>query len=98
MVINTCKYKLLYFLLFLLLFPMAAQAQDDADMALNEYIEKINDLCPIDYGDGWGVGSVTMVGDNYALLDFLLPALPIGTMSNNCGSDSSSSMGSAGTT
>lgn len=74
MVINTCKYKLLCFLLFLLLFPMAAQAQDDADVALHEYIEKINDLCPIDYGDGWGVGSVTMVGDNYALLDFLLPA------------------------
>ena len=66
MVINMLKYKLLC-LLFLLLFPMAAQGQDDADVALHEYIEKINDLCP-------GVGSVTMVGDNYALLDFLLPA------------------------
>lgn len=61
-------------LLILWLLPLLGQAQDDTDVALEEYVEKLNDMCPIDYGGEWGFNSFTMVGNSYALVDMKLPA------------------------
>ena len=48
-------------------------AQDDNDVALQDYVEEYNALCPIDYGDKWGINSLTMVGMSYVLADMKLP-------------------------
>ena len=61
-------------ILVIWLFPLVGFAQDDTDVALKDYVEKLNDMCPIDYGDEWGFNSFTMVGDNYALVDLKLPS------------------------
>ena len=62
------------FFAVLLLAPLWCCAQEEESADLDRYVEEVNSLCPIDYGDDWGIGSMTMVGDRYALVDVLLPA------------------------
>jgi len=61
-------------LLAVLLFPLSGLAQDKTAVDIDQYVEELNDLCPIVYKDGWGVNSFTMVGSRYALVDIQLPA------------------------
>lgn len=64
----------LFFLIVVLLFPIMAHAQDTTAVSVDEYVEELNDKCPISYGDKWAVNSFTMVGDRYALVDIQLPS------------------------
>ncbi len=57
-----------------LLFPVLAWAQQSSVDSLHDYLEELNSQCPIHHEGGWGVNSFTMVGDNYALVDVMLPA------------------------
>ena len=43
-------------------------------MNLVDSVEEIYALCPISFSPGWGINSVTMVGNNYSLVDFEVPA------------------------
>ena len=56
------------------LFPLVGVAQDTTAVELEEYVEQLNDQCPIDYKDGWCINSFTMVEDRYALVDMGLPS------------------------
>ncbi|MBQ9555709.1 MAG: hypothetical protein IJV05_05745 [Muribaculaceae bacterium] len=69
------KYILILFICwgFLVLsIPLAAQVQDSTDV--DTYVTQLNAQCPIDFTDGWGVNSFTMVGDRYALVDIKTPS------------------------
>lgn len=59
-------------LIVALLIPSMVQAQETDSVALDQKVERLNDLCPISYGDEWGVNSFTLVG-NYALADIMVP-------------------------
>ena len=63
---NKC---VLFCLALLLIIPVAGFAQDSAAVALNEYIEELNEQCPIgiENKDDWPINSFTMVEDRYAL-------------------------------
>lgn len=69
-----CRFGLLFWLFVALLFPMTAFAQDSASVDVEEYIEALNDSCPMSFGKGWGVNSFTLVGGDYALVDLQLPS------------------------
>lgn len=60
-------------LVLTMLFPMNSQGQDKGTVDLGEYVEELNSQCPV-IKESWGIGSITMVGDNYALVDVLLPS------------------------
>lgn len=64
----------IYCLIVGLLFPVLAWAQEATAGNLNQYVEELNSQCPIHFETDWGVNSFTMVGDNYALVDVMLPA------------------------
>lgn len=65
----------LYYLAVLLLFPLMAQAQDNASKALDECIEELNAKCPLVYDVDWSINSFTSVGDRYELVDVEIPAV-----------------------
>ncbi len=67
------KPILLFFLILGLMCPVMLCAQDQPATDVDAYVTELNDQCPISYRDGWGIGSFTMVGDRYALVDVLLP-------------------------
>ncbi len=69
---NKC---VLFCLALLLIIPVSGFAQDSAAVALNEYIEELNEQCPIgiENKDDWPINSCTMVEDRYALVDISLP-------------------------
>lgn len=66
-------HKLLFSLVVVLLFPMAAFAQDSTRVDIDDYVEELNSACPIPFNDSWGANSFTMVGDNYVLVDLQVP-------------------------
>jgi len=61
-------------LLSILLQPALCGAQEAVAQDVEARVEELNDMCPIDFGDDWGVNSFTMVGDRYALVDIKLPS------------------------
>lgn len=69
-----CKCKLMFWLFVALLFPITAFAQESARVDVEEYVEALNDSCPISFDKGWGVNSFTMVGGDYVLVDLQLPS------------------------
>ncbi|MBR1804708.1 MAG: hypothetical protein IJ775_07410 [Muribaculaceae bacterium] len=54
--------KKLFLIIALMLLPVVCNAQN-ADSALNQYLEKANSLCPIVFSDGWTVDSFACEGD-----------------------------------
>ena len=72
--LNVMNRLRIFLCLSLLLFPVFDFAQDDEVVDIDEYVEQLNDMCPISYTGGWGINSFTMVGDRYALVDLKLPA------------------------
>lgn len=67
--------RLLLSLLLLLALPSLAHSQQASSIGDRAaYVDSLNSQCPINYDDGWGVNSFTMVGDRYALVDVKLPA------------------------
>ena len=69
-----CRLKLLFFLIVAWLSTMTAVAQDSPSVNLVDSVEEIYALCPISFSPGWGINSVTMIGNNYSLVDFEVPA------------------------
>lgn len=69
---NTLWWSFLLCWMAILMTPLSAPAQEVSD--LNDYVEQLNDQCPIKYKDDWGINSFTMVGDRYALVDLQLPS------------------------
>lgn len=67
------KNRLLYLIVFML-FPVMCFAQNDTVVDVDDYIEELNAQCPIEYKDDWGLNSLTMVGERYALVDVMIPS------------------------
>lgn len=68
------RYMLFFFMAFMSM-PLLCHGQDDAvAMDVDAYVEELNAQCPMDYKDDWGFNSFTMVGDSYALVDFMVPS------------------------
>lgn len=55
-----------------MLMPLLCYGQEDVDV--DACVEELNAQCPIDLKDDWGFNSFTMVGDRYALVDFMVPS------------------------
>lgn len=68
---SQCRILLL---LALLLGPLVTHAQEDTTGTVFDYVEELNAMCPVTYAADWGVNSYTMVGDNYALVDVMIPS------------------------
>lgn len=58
----------------LMLSSMAAFSQDTTAVNLDDYVEQLNNSCPIKYGNAWAMNSFTMVGDRYVLVDVQMPS------------------------
>ena len=65
---------MLLWLFAALLFPITVFAQESASINVEEYVESLNDSCPISFSKGWGVNSFTVVGGDYVLVDLQLPS------------------------
>lgn len=63
-----------FLLLAVLLFPIVTHAQKIMNRDVDEYVEELNAMCPIEYKDDWAMNSLTMVEDRYALVDIQLPS------------------------
>ena len=68
---SKCRILLL---LAVLLSTMVTHAQDETMGTVFDQVEELNAMCPLNYGTDWGVNSFTMVGDNYALVDIMIPS------------------------
>ena len=69
------RFKLLFLLIVACLSTMTVDAQEVTSHAnLVDSVEALNASCPIFYGSDWGINSITMVGNNYSLVDIGVPA------------------------
>lgn len=69
------RFKLLVFLIVAWLSTMTVNAQEATALVnLIDSVEALNVSCPISYSGDWGINSITMVGNNYSLVDMGVPA------------------------
>lgn len=68
------RFKLLIFLIVAWLSTMTVNAQEATPLVnLVDSVEALNASCPISYNGDWGINSITMVGNNYSLVDLGVP-------------------------
>jgi len=67
------KRIVLVCLAMLLAIDVSCWGQDWLVVDIGQYVEELNDRCPISYGDVWSAHSFTLVGDRYALVDLQVP-------------------------
>ena len=69
------RFKLLIFLIVAWLSTMTVNAQEGMHLVnLVDSVEALNASCPISYSGDWGINSITMVGNNYSLVDMGVPS------------------------
>lgn len=69
------KFKLLFLLIVTWLSTMTVNGQEATPhVNLVDSVEALNASCPISFGGDWGINSITMVGNNYSLVDIGVPA------------------------
>ena len=69
------RFKLLIFLIVAWLSTMTVNAQEGMPLVnLVDSVEALNASCPISYSGDWGINSITMVGNNYSLVDMGVPS------------------------
>ena len=70
-----CRFKLLILLIVAWLSTMTMNAQEGAPhVNLVDSVEALNAFCPLSFSGDWGINSITMVGNNYSLVDVGVPA------------------------
>ena len=70
-----CRFKLLIFLIVAWLSTMTVNAQEGTPhVNLVDSVEALNAFCPLSFSGDWGINSITMVGNNYSLVDVGVPA------------------------
>ena len=70
-----CRFKLLIFLIVAWLSTTTMNAQEGTPhVNLVDSVEALNAFCPLSFSGDWGINSITMVGNNYSLVDVGVPA------------------------
>lgn len=70
-----CRLKLLILLIVAWMSTMTVNAQESTPhVNLVDSVEALNASCPLSFSGDWAFNSITMVGNNYSLVDIGVPA------------------------